>query len=90
MVDIFPSRNDFPERWRTDEIKKLPKFAYFPFGGGPRICIGNAFAVMEAVLVLATVLQKFRLTAEPGYVVKPWPSITLQPKGGIFLKAIGR
>jgi cytochrome P450 len=85
----FPEPEKFlPERWRSEEIKKLPKFAYFPFGGGPRICIGNAFAMMEAVLVLAVVLQKFRLTAEPGYVVKPWPSITLQPKGGIFLKVI--
>lgn len=75
-----------PERWLSDEIKKLPKFAYFPFGGGPRICIGNAFAMMEATLVLAVVTQKFRLTAAPNYEVKPWPAITLQPRGGIFLK----
>jgi cytochrome P450 len=64
----------------------LPKYAYFPFGGGPRICIGNSFATMEATLVLATVRQKFRLTSSPGYTVMPWPTITLQPKGGIFLK----
>jgi cytochrome P450 len=75
-----------PERWSEEGIKRLPKFAYFPFGGGPRICIGNSFAMMEAMLVLATVSQQFRLTASPGYTVKPWPAITLQPGGGISLK----
>ena len=74
-----------PERWRTEEIKQLPKFAYFPFGGGPRTCIGNSFAMMEAMLVLATISQKFRLTAPHGYQVRPWPTITLYPKGGISL-----
>jgi cytochrome P450 len=80
----------FPERWHTEEVKRLPKFAYFPFGGGPRICIGNAFAMMEAVLVLATVTQRVRLAASPGYVVKPWAAITLQPRGGIWLKVAQR
>jgi cytochrome P450 len=75
-----------PERWGEEGIKRLPKFAYFPFGGGPRICIGNSFAMMEAMLALATVSQQFRLTASPGYTVKPWPAITLQPRGGISLK----
>ncbi|MDB6123950.1 MAG: cytochrome family protein [Pedosphaera sp.] len=75
-----------PERWRDAEIKQLPKFAYFPFGGGPRVCIGNSFAMMEAMLVLATVSQQFRLTAAPGYAVEPWPAITLQPRDGISLK----
>lgn len=79
-----------PERWLSEEIKTLPKFAYFPFGGGPRICIGNAFAVMEATLVLAVVAQKFRLTAKSGYKVEPWPAITLQARGGIFLKVESR
>ena len=75
-----------PERWLEDATKSLPKFAYFPFGGGPRVCIGNSFAMMEAVLVLATVAQNFRLTAAPGYAITPWPSITLQPKEGVWLK----
>ncbi len=48
-----------PERWEGDLLKRLPRFAYFPFGGGPRQCIGNNFAVMEAVLLLATIAQKF-------------------------------
>ena len=79
-----------PERWREEETKQLPKFAYFPFGGGPRVCIGNSFAMMEAVLVLATVAQKFRLTASPGYQIQPWPAITLHPKGGVSLKVESR
>ena len=79
-----------PERWRGEEMKQLPKFAYFPFGGGPRVCIGNSFAMMEAVLALATISQKFELTAAPGYHVTPWPAITLYPKGGVLLKTVSR
>ncbi|HZQ45718.1 MAG TPA: cytochrome P450, partial [Verrucomicrobiae bacterium] len=69
-----------PERWHSEATKQLPKFAYFPFGGGPRICIGSSFAMMEAVLVLAVVAQKFHLSASPDYLVQPWPAITLYPK----------
>ena len=82
---FFPEPLEFrPERWLTET--KLPKFAYFPFGGGPRICIGNAFAMMEAVLVLTMVMQKFRVSAAADYEVRPFPSITLQPEGGIHLR----
>jgi cytochrome P450 len=83
----FKDADEFvPGRWRDDEMKQLPKYAYFPFGGGPRVCIGNSFAMMEATLVLATVSQRFQLTSAPGYHVKPWPAITLYPKGGVFLQ----
>src|ERR1051326_4663902 len=75
-----------PERWESESVKKQPKFIYFPFGAGPRICIGSAFAMLEAVLGLATVAQRFRMTAPSDYVVSPWPAITLQPKGGIHLR----
>ncbi len=75
-----------PERWRSEEMKQLPKYAYFPFGGGPRVCIGSSFAMMEAVLALATISQKFQLTAAHGYQVIPWPAITLYPKGGVLLQ----
>jgi cytochrome P450 len=75
-----------PERWRSEEMKQLSKYAYFPFGGGPRVCIGNSFAMLEAVLALATISQKFQLTAARGYHVTPWPAITLYPKGGILLQ----
>lgn len=72
-----------PERWLGDLEKRLPKFAYFPFGGGPRICIGNAFALMEARLILATIAQRFRLVLAPGHRVTLDPLVTLRPKHGM-------
>jgi cytochrome P450 len=73
-----------PERWEGDLAKRLPRFAYFPFGGGPRQCIGNNFAVMEAVLLLATIARKFRIRLVPGKAIVPAASITLRPKAGIW------
>lgn len=72
-----------PERWRDGSTLRMPRYAYFPFGGGPRVCIGNHFALVEAVLVLATLLARYRLQLEPGQTVQAWPSITLRPKTGI-------
>jgi cytochrome P450 len=72
-----------PERWESGLAKQLPRFAYFPFGGGPRQCIGNTFALMEASVVLATIGQKFRFALAPGHKVVPLASITLRPKNGI-------
>jgi cytochrome P450 len=74
-----------PDRWTSDLQKRLPKFVYFPFGGGPRVCIGNAFAMMEVVLVTATVLRKFRLTPD-GDPPAPEPGFTLRPVPGVRLK----
>jgi cytochrome P450 len=68
-----------PERWEGDLARRLPRFAYFPFGGGPRQCIGNAFAQMEAVLILAGIAQRFRLVPVSGSSVRPVPSVTLRP-----------
>ena len=72
-----------PERWQNDFAKTLPKYAYFPFGGGPRVCIGNTFALMESVLVLATVLQKWRFELIPDQHIVLQPAVTLRPKYGI-------
>jgi len=72
-----------PERWENGLAKQLPRFAYFPFGGGPRQCIGNTFALMEASVVLATIGQKFRFQLVPNHKVMPLASITLRPKNGI-------
>jgi cytochrome P450 len=72
-----------PQRWGEEKINSLPKFAYFPFGGGPRICIGNTFAMMEMVLVLATIAQKFRFRLQPGATVSLLPTFTLRPVPGI-------
>src|SRR2546421_2099657 len=72
-----------PERWEDDLLKRLPRFAYFPFGGGPRQCIGNAFALMEVALVLATIARKFRLRLVANHPVVPLASITLRPRHGV-------
>ena len=72
-----------PERWEDDLLKRLPRFAYFPFGGGPRQCIGNAFALMEAALILATIARKFRLLLVANHPVVPLASITLRPRHGV-------
>jgi len=72
-----------PERWTEEFARTMPKFAYFPFGGGPRLCIGNTFAMMEMVLVLADIAQRFRFTAKAGHDVTLWPSFTLRPRNGI-------
>ncbi len=72
-----------PERWENGLAKQLPRFAYFPFGGGPRQCIGNTFALMEASVVLATIGQKFRFQLVANHKVTPLASITLRPKDGI-------
>lgn len=80
----FDAPEEFrPERWERGLAKQLPRFAYFPFGGGPRQCIGNAFALMEAALILATIGQKFRFRLVPGHRVTPLASITLRPRHGI-------
>ncbi|KST66131.1 cytochrome P450 [Mastigocoleus testarum] len=72
-----------PERWAEDLEKRLPQGVYTPFGGGPRTCIGKNFALMEAVLLLVTIVQKFEINLIPNQSIVPEPTITLQPKNGI-------
>jgi cytochrome P450 len=74
-----------PERWREDPVRsgKIPRFAYFPFGGGPRVCVGAAFAMLEATLLLAMIQQKFHLDLVHGHPVQALASVTLRPKHGI-------
>jgi cytochrome P450 len=80
----FDAPEEFrPERWEGDLLRRLPRFAYFPFGGGPRQCIGNSFALMEAALVLATIAQRFRFRLVAGHPVVPLASITLRPRYGV-------
>jgi cytochrome P450 len=80
-----------PERWTAAFEKQLPRGVYIPFGDGPRVCIGKGFAQMEAVLLLATIAQRFELDLEPDFEIVPQPSITLRPATGIrvSLKRIG-
>jgi cytochrome P450 len=79
-----------PERWDNDLIKRLPRCAYFPFGDGPRICIGNHFAMMEAVLLLATIARRYRLIVESGQTLQLLPSITLRPRSGLLMRVHSR
>lgn len=72
-----------PERHTEERAESRPPFAFFPFAGGPRKCIGDNFAMMEARLVLATVAQRYQLALLPGHPVKPEPTITLRPKHGL-------
>lgn len=80
----FPEPGRFhPDRWTEPFNASLPRFAYFPFGGGPRVCIGAGFALMEATLLLAAIAQRFRLRLVPHQRIEPLVSITLRPKYGI-------
>jgi cytochrome P450 len=72
-----------PQRWADGLLQRIPRYAYFPFGGGPRICIGNSFALMEATLVLAAIAQQYRLRLAPDALVTPLPSMTLRPARGV-------
>lgn len=77
-----PERFD-PERFAPGRQRERHKFAYFPFGGGPRVCIGNAFALMEGRLALAILSSGIRPRLLPGHVVEPMGRITLRPRGGL-------
>src|SRR5690606_19863468 len=79
-----------PQRWADGLEKRIPRYAYFPFGGGPRVCIGNQFALMEARLVLATIAQRYRLALSGSAVVEPDALITLRPKNGIMMRVMAR
>ena len=84
---FFPNPEAFePERWSAGKEQTIPKFAYFPFGGGPRVCIGNAFALMEAAVLLASVAQRFHISLVPGSTVAPLASITLRPRNGVHVR----
>jgi cytochrome P450 len=81
---FFPEPERFdPDRWTPEFKASLPPFAYFPFGGGPRRCIGESFAWMELVLVVATIAQRWTLRLMPGHPVETQPLVTLRTKHGM-------
>ena len=87
--DVWENPEGFdPERFLPERINEVPRFAYLPFGGGPRQCIGNNFALMEAVLALSMITQRFDLNLVPGTDLEPYMPGTLRPKGGVrvFIK----
>jgi cytochrome P450 len=87
----FPEPERFdPERWREEEKARRPKFSYFPFGGGARVCIGEHFAWLEGVLLLATIGQKWRFRLAPGHPVAHRALITLRTRHGMKMIAEAR
>jgi cytochrome P450 len=84
-----PLRFD-PQRWTPEARESRPQFSYFPFGGGPRRCIGEGFASLERVLLLATLAQKWRMRLVPNHPVEPRAAITLRPKYGMRMIASRR
>ncbi len=84
-----PERFD-PERFSPERSGARHRFAYIPFGAGPRICIGMAFAMTEAVLILATIAQRYRLRLKAGHPVEPQGLITLRPRYGMRMHLLRR
>jgi cytochrome P450 len=80
-----PLRFD-PDRWADGSLGDLPKYAYFPFGGGPRVCIGNTFAMFEATLILATIAQQARLELVSPASIRIQPAVTLRPAEPIEMR----
>ena len=84
--NLWPEPDRFdPERFRPAAAAQRHRFAYLPFGGGPRICIGNSFALAEAQVIVAAIAQRYRVRLAPGHIVKPIGLLTLRPKGGIWV-----
>ncbi len=84
-----PARFD-PRRFTPEAMKSRPALAYFPFGAGRRLCIGQELAWMQGVLILATVARRFRLALAPGQLVVPEPNVTLRPRGGLRMRVLAR
>lgn len=81
---FFPDPLRFdPERFAPEAVAARPRHAFLLFGGGPRQCIGNAFALLEGVLIVAVLAQRWKLRLAPGQIVKPQATVTLRPKGGL-------
>jgi cytochrome P450 len=86
MPDLWPEPEAFrPERFSPQEATGRHRYAYYPFGGGPRLCIGNGFAMTEAALIIATVAQRFTLRSVSGTPVAVEPGVTLRPKHGLAM-----
>jgi cytochrome P450 len=82
--DIFPDPERFdPERFTPERETQIPRYAYLPFGAGPRVCIGNVFALMETRIMLACILQRWKLSLAPGQKVKAEQLFTIRPQGGL-------
>jgi cytochrome P450 len=84
---FWPDPENFdPDRWLEEASTNRPKFAFYPFGAGTRVCIGEHFAMMEGVLLIAILAQQWRFQLARGQVVELWPQITLRPKHSIYFQ----
>ncbi|MFL5320443.1 MAG: cytochrome P450 [Myxococcaceae bacterium] len=89
--DFWPNPESFdPDRFAPEHEKERHRMSYFPFGGGPRLCIGNNFALMEMTIALAALVQKFRVDLAPGQELIRDASITLRPRGGLRMRVTRR
>lgn len=85
-ADVWENPEGFePERFAPGQESERERYAYYPFGGGPRLCIGNNFALLEAHLIITMIAQRFRLDLVPGHPVKPKPVATLHPDPGVWV-----
>jgi cytochrome P450 len=88
---FFEAPDEFrPSRWADGLAERLPRFAYVPFGGGQRVCIGSSFAQLEATLLLASITQRFSLALAPTEHVEPWPVVTLRTRADVPMRLIAR
>jgi cytochrome P450 len=87
LPEVFPEPEAFrPERFAPEQAASLPPYAYVPFGGGARLCLGMAFALQEAKIILSALLRAWRLALEPGQRVVPMPMVTLLPRHGMYMR----
>jgi cytochrome P450 len=90
-IGIWDNPNAFdPDRFTADRVKARSRYAFLPFGGGPRVCIGAGFAMIESAIILATLVRAFYFQPVPGHRPKPAAKITLRPSGGMPLLIMGR
>jgi cytochrome P450 len=87
----FPEPESFdPDRFGPGRVESIPEYAYFPFGAGPHVCVGNTFAMMEITLVVATLVQRFHVELVPGQErLVPELKVSLRPRGGVWVKPAG-
>jgi cytochrome P450 len=88
----FPEPERFdPDRFGPGRVEDIPEYAYFPFGAGLHVCVGNTFAMMEITLIVATLVQRFQVELTPGQEnVVPELKVSLRPRGGVWVKPVAR